>query len=165
MNGDVAIGLLGAVGVLLGLVGTVLPALPGLLLVFVATAGTLLLQGTTGSVWAVVAVLGVLAVAGTVLSMVLPARRAAADGAPRSSLLAALGGAVVGFFVIPVLGLIIGGVLGLLVAEQSRLGEWRPAWASSRRVLAAYGVGVALELLVGAVMGTVWLTAFVARAV
>ncbi len=73
-------------------------------------------------------------------------------------------GAVVGFVVLPVLGLVVGGVLGLLAAERHRIGAWRPAWHSSRRVLAAYGIGVVLELLVGCVMAGVWLTAFVVRA-
>ena len=161
---ELTLGLIGAVGLLLGLVGTVVPVVPGLVLVFAATAGTLLLQGATGAVWAVVGVLAVMALGGTVLSTVLPARRAAADGAPRQTLVVAAVGAVVGFFVIPVLGLPIGGVLGLLMAEQRRLGDGGPAWSSARRVLGAYGIGVALELVVGCVMGAVWLATFVLQA-
>lgn len=161
---DVVLGLLGGVGVLVGIVGCVVPVLPGLLLVLVATAGTLLLQGASTAVWAVVGVLVVMTAVGTLLSLALPARRAAADGAPRQSLLAAGGGAVVGFFVVPVVGLVVGGVLGLLVAEQQRLGAWGPAWTSARGVLSSYGVGVLLEVLIGAAMGMLWLTTFVARA-
>lgn len=164
MDGDVVLGLLGALGVLLGLVGVAIPVLPGLLLVFLATAGTLLLQGASGAVWLVVGVLTVLALSGTAASTVLPARRAAGDGAPTGSLALAGVGAVVGFFVIPVLGLVVGGVLGLLLAEQRRLGDWAPAWRSSKRVLSAYGVGVLVELLIGVAMGTLWLVVFVVRA-
>lgn len=161
---DVVLGVLGGLGVLAGLVGTVVPVVPGLMLLFVATAGTLLLQGVTGAAWLAVAALATLAVGGTIASALLPARRAAADGAPRRSLAVALAGAIVGFFVIPVVGLVVGGALGLLVAEQRRLGDWGPAWTSARGVLGAYGLGVLLELLVGCVMGLLWLATFVARA-
>lgn len=164
MNQDLLLGALGVLGVLVGLVGTLVPVVPGLLLVLVATVGTLLLQGVSGAAWFLVVLLVGLGLAGTAASTVLPARRAAADGAPARTLAAALVGAVVGFFVLPVLGLLVGGVLGLLVAEQQRLGGWSPAWASARRVVGAYGIGVLLELAVGVLMGAVWLAAFVARA-
>lgn len=162
---EVLLGVLGALGVLVGLVGVLMPVLPGLVVVLVVTAGTLLLQGTGPLAWTVVAVLVALTVVGSLLSAVLPARRAAASGAPRSSIVLALVGAVVGFFVLPVLGLVVGGVLGLLVAEHQRLGAWAPAWSSARGVLRAYGLGVLLELGVGVVMGALWLVVFVARAV
>ena len=161
---DVALGVLGAAGVLAGLVGTFVPVVPGLVVVFLAAAATLLLQGAGPLAWTVVALLGALALAGSVLSTVLPARRAATGGAPASTLWLAVVGAVVGFFVLPVLGLLVGGVVGLMLAEQRRLGAWGPAWASSRKVLAAYGVGVLLEVAVGIVMGLLWLVVFVARA-
>ena len=164
MDQDLVLGVVGALGVLVGLVGTLVPVVPGLLLVLVATAGTLVLQGVSGAGWLLVVLLVGLGLAGTAASTVLPARRAAADGAPARTLALAAVGAVVGFVVLPVLGLVVGGVLGLLLAEQQRLGGWAPAWASARRVVGAYGVGVLLELLVGMVMGAVWLTAFVARA-
>lgn len=162
---DLALGVLGGLGVLAGLVGTFVPVLPGLVVVFLAGAATLLLQGTGPLAWTVVVLLGALTVVGSLLSTVLPARRAATGGAPSSTLALAAVGAVVGFFVLPVLGLLVGGVLGLLLAEQRRLGEWGPAWTSSRGVLSAYGIGVLLEVAVGIVMGMLWLVVFVARAV
>ena len=145
--------------------GTAVPVLPGLVVVLVATAGTLLLQGTGPLAWTVVVLLVALTVAGSVVSAVLPARRAALSGAPRRSRWFAATGAVVGFFVIPVLGLVIGGAVGLLLAEQQRLRAWGPAWASARGVLAGYGLGVLLELGIGVVMGLLWLVVFTARAV
>jgi uncharacterized protein YqgC (DUF456 family) len=153
------------VGVLAGLVGVVVPALPGLVLVLVAAAGTLLVQQGGPLTWTLVVVLVALTVAGSVSSAVLPARTAAASGVPRSTLVAGGVGAVVGFFVLPVLGLLLGGVGGLLVAEQRRLGEWAPAWDSARGVLRAYGLGVLLELAIGVVMAALWLVVFVTRAV
>ena len=162
---ELVLGGLGALGVLAGLVGTAVPVMPGLVVVLVATAGTLLAQEGGPFTWTVVVLLGVLTIIGTVLSTVLPARRAALSGAPRNSLWLAAAGAVIGFFVIPVLGLVVGGALGLLLAEQQRLGEWGPAWTSARGVLGAYGLGVLLELAIGCLMGLLWLVVFVTRAV
>lgn len=159
---DTMLGLLGVLGVLLGLAGVVVPVVPGLLVVLVVTVATLAVQGTVP--WAVVGILVVLAGAGSAASIVLPARRLVGAEVPRRSLVLAGAGAVVGFFVVPVLGLLLGAVAGLLLAEQQRTGEWATAWASSRQVLAAYGIGVVLELLAGVVMGAVWLVAFVVRA-
>lgn len=161
---EVVLGVLGAAGVLVGLVGTFMPVLPGLVVVFLATAGTLLLQGTGPLAWTVVALLAALTIIGSVLSTVLPARRAASTGAPSSTLWLAAVAAVIGFFVLPVLGLLVGGVVGLLLAERRRLEGWGPAWTSARGVLAAYGIGVLLEVGIGVVMGMMWLVVFVARA-
>ena len=70
-----------------------------------------------------------------------------------------LGGvlAVVGFFVIPVVGVIIGGVLGIYLAEYVRLREPGRAWDSTRAALVAIGVGLLIELTAGVLMFGVWL--------
>lgn len=159
---DLVLGLLGALGVLVGLVGVLAPVVPGLLLVWGAAVATLVAQGQ-GTPWLAVALLSVLGIAGQAASLALPAQRMAGSGAPRSSLLAAGVGALVGFFVVPVLGLLVGAVAGLLLAERSRTGDLGRAWASSREVIAAYGLGVLLELLAGVLMGLVWVVTFVVR--
>ena len=73
---DLALGVVGGLGILVGLVGTLVPVLPGLVVVLVAAATTLLLQGGGPFAWTVVVLLGALTLVGTLLSTVLPARRA-----------------------------------------------------------------------------------------
>lgn len=160
---DLLLGALGALGVLAGLVGTLVPVVPGLLVAWGAATASLVLQGGS-TPWAVLVVLALVAAAGTAASLVLPARRLATAPVPRSTLVAAGGGAVVGFFVVPVVGLVLGAVAGLLLAERRRTGDLARAWGSARGVLAAYGVGVLLELAAGVLLGLVWLVAFVVRA-
>lgn len=160
---DLALGLLGAVGVLIGLVGVLAPVVPGLLLVWSAAVATLVAQGQ-GTPWVALVLLSVLGIGGQAASLALPAQRMLGSGAPRSSLAVAGVGAVVGFFVVPVLGLLVGAVAGLLLAERGRTGDLAAAWESSRRVVAAYGLGVVVELLAGVAMGLTWLVAFVLRA-
>jgi uncharacterized protein YqgC (DUF456 family) len=140
---------------LVGLAGVIVPVLPGLLLVWAAGLSWAWLDGG-GARWAVAAVLTVLFVAGTAAKYVLPARRAAADGAPRRTLLLGATGAVVGFFVIPVVGVVVGGVGAVYLAEAARLGDAGAAWASTRAVLVGVGIGVLVELATGLVMVAVW---------
>ncbi len=67
----------------------------------------------------------------------------------------ALGG-LVGFFVIPVVGLPIGAVLAVLAAEQRRLGDLHRAWVTTRGVIVGFGVGLLVELSAGLVMVATW---------
>src|SRR6185503_9532387 len=118
-----------------GLVGVVVPVLPGLLLVWGAGVAWAWLDGGGALRWSFAAILTLLFVAGTTLKYVLPARSATGAGAPRSTLLLAAAGAVVGFFVIPVVGIVVGGAGVVFLAELARLGSAGAAWQSTRAVL------------------------------
>lgn len=146
---------------LVGLAGIVVPVLPGLLLVWAAGVGWAWADGG-GWRWAVAALLTLLLVVGTVTKFALPARSASGAGAPRRTLALGLLGAVVGFFVIPVVGLLVGGVGAVYLAELQRLGGSEPAWRSTRAVLVGVGVGILVELVTGVVMVAVWVVAAVA---
>ena len=146
----------GILAILVGLVGVVVPVLPGLLGVWLGTAGTLLLHRNDAVGWAVAVVLTVCFALGSVATIVLPARKGRQGGASSASFaLAALGG-VAGFFLVPVVGFPLGALVGLLIGERRRLGGWPEARASTLRVLRAYGVGVAIEVMLGVAMAAVW---------
>lgn len=146
-----------AVMMLIGLVGIVIPVLPGILLVW---AGVLVWAiGGDGSDVARWAVFGVAtAVAGTAvaLSTILPGRRAAAVGAPRSLTWIVALGTAVGFFVVPVVGALIGGPVAAYVAELLRLRDPARAWRSAVQALKGFGIGVALQLTAGVVIVVTW---------
>jgi hypothetical protein len=144
-----------------GLVGTVVPVLPGLLLVWAGALGWAWLDGGGPARWSVAAVLTLLFAVGTMAKYVLPARSASGLGAPRSTLVLGVLGAVVGFFVIPVVGLLVGGVGAVYLAELRRLGRADNAWRSTRAVLVGIGVGVLVEVVTGLVMVAGWLAAAV----
>ena len=146
-----------AVVIVIGLAGVVVPALPGLLLVWGAIAGWALLDGGGAIRWATVVVAGLLGAAGYVLATVVPGRRASDAGAPGWVLFAGAVGMVVGFFVIPVVGAIIGGVLGVLVAELVRTRDLPAAWRVTLETLKGFGLGVAIQLVAGLLMTGVWL--------
>jgi uncharacterized protein YqgC (DUF456 family) len=65
-------------------------------------------------------------------------------------------GAIVGFFVIPVVGLLVGGVLGVWLGELRRLRDAGAARRSTWATLKAIGIGLLLELAAGLVAVGIW---------
>jgi hypothetical protein len=102
-----------------------------------------------------------LLVLGTTAKYALPARSSRAAGAPRRTLVLAVLGAVVGFFVVPVVGMFIGFIVALYAAELQRLGDRRLAWRSSMAALKAIGLGVLVEIATSMVMVACWAVAAV----
>jgi uncharacterized protein len=140
-----------------GLIGVVVPVLPGLFLMWAAGVVWAWLDGGGVERWTVAAALTVLLVVGTTLKYVLPARSAAGAGAPRSTLVLGALGAIVGFFVLPFLGFVIGGVGVVFLVELLRLANAPAAWRSTRAVLVGIGIGMLVELGAAVLMLTVWL--------
>ncbi len=152
---DVADLLAGAV-VLLGLVGIVVPVLPGTLLVAAALLGWAAYVGEPRGWVLVVGGLVVLA-AGTALKYVLAGRHLRGHGVPSSTLV--LGGllGIVGFFVLPVIGLPLGFVAGVYLAELRRVGS-QLAWPATVAALKAVGIALLVELAAGFTAAVLWLT-------
>lgn len=143
--------------ILAGVLGVVVPVLPGLLLCWGGVLLWALLGDAGGGRWLVVALATLLAGAGTLVKYLWPGRRLARTGVPAWSL--AAGGllGIVGFFVIPVVGLPIGFVAGVLLAERARLGGFAEAWPPTRGALAAVGLSMAVEFTTALGIAVVWL--------
>ena len=144
---------------LVGIVGVVVPVLPGLVLVWAAGLTWVWLDGAGPARIAVGVLLTLLLVVGTVAKYALPARSASGAGAPRSTLLLGAVGAVVGFFVIPVVGVVVGGVGAVFLAELARLQDAKTAWRSTWLVLRGVGIGMLVELATAVLMLGTWATA------
>lgn len=144
-----------ALAIAVGLVGVVVPLLPGLLLVWGAVAVWAIVEGGIAA-YVLLGVGTALALAAQVVKYLVPGRRLQRAGVPNRSLL--LGGllGVVGFFVVPVLGLLLGFVLGIYLAERARLGAHTTAWTSTRHALTAVGLSVLLELVAALVIAIGW---------
>lgn len=143
-----------------GLAGVVVPLLPGTALVLAAGVGwALLVQSEGTGRWVVVGVMAALFVAGLVLKYALPGRRLSGQ-LPRTTLLSGGAGAAVGFVLLPPLGLLLGGVLGVYLAERRRVGP--EAGRSTVVVLKAVGLGILAELTAGVLMVATWLVGLVA---
>ncbi|MCA1708963.1 MAG: DUF456 domain-containing protein [Actinobacteria bacterium] len=65
-------------------------------------------------------------------------------------------GGIVGFFVIPVVGLPVGAALGVFLAERSRTPDSAAAWHTTKELIVGFGLGVLAELVAGIGMVLVW---------
>jgi uncharacterized protein YqgC (DUF456 family) len=153
--------LLGLV-MLVGLIGVLVPVLPGLLLIAAAAVVWALVERPGPWGWAAVAVIAVIAILGIAAPTWLSGRRATAAGLPGWVLLAGVAGAVAGFFLIPVVGALIGWPVGVFVAELVRHRHPGPAWASTKDALKGMGVGVAVQFVAGVAMIALWAAAVLA---
>jgi uncharacterized protein len=78
---------------------------------------------------------------------------------PSSSVLAGAVLGIVGFFVLPVLGLVLGFVMGVYLAELLHRRDQRLAWASTVHAIKGVALSVGVELA-GALGATaIWLGA------
>jgi uncharacterized protein YqgC (DUF456 family) len=145
---------------LVGLVGILIPVLPGSLLVWAAVvvwafAGEQSTAVRVGVAAAATALTGV----ALVVSTTLPARRARDENASRWAAWIVAAGTIVGFFVVPVVGALLGGPVAIFLAETVRLRDARAGWRSAVRTLRALGAGIAIELAAAVVVIGVWLAA------
>lgn len=138
-----------------GLAGVILPAVPGLSLVLAAGLWWTIADGG-GVRWAVFAIMVVLVAVGMVAQYVLPARATAGRGVPWWTLAVGALGAVIGFFVIPAFGVIIGGLGGIYLAELLRLRDARAALGTTWAAVKGIGIGVIVELTAGVLAALTW---------
>ncbi|HEY1135529.1 MAG TPA: DUF456 domain-containing protein [Nocardioides sp.] len=141
---------------LTGIVGIVVPILPGTILIGSTLFVWALLTGG-GAWWWFAAIVAVL-LTGTVVQYAVPGKRLKAAGIPTRTLLLGAVLGVIGFFVVPVVGLIIGFVLGVYLAETARVGR-DEAWPSTVHALKAVGLSMAIEATAAVVASGLWVVA------
>lgn len=143
--------------VLIGVVGVLIPMLPGLVLCW---AGVMVwaLFGGHGVVGWTVAVAATLVLAlGFTAKYLVPGRNLKRAGVPNLTLF--LGGVlgIIGFFLIPVVGLVVGFVLGVFIVERIRQKDNARAWESTKHALKAAGVSMLIELATALLIAGIWL--------
>ena len=150
--------LLVALAIAVGVLGILIPLLPGTLLVWAAIAVWAVLERSTES-WLVLGVVTVLLGTGVAVKYLWPARRMrAADVGGRTLAAGAVLG-IVGFFVIPVAGLLLGFVLGVYLAELVQRRDQRRAWASTVHAVKGVALSVGVELVAALLATGVWAVA------
>jgi uncharacterized protein len=116
----------------------------------------------SATAWAVLAAATLLIAAGQIVKYLVPGRRLRDAGVPRQTILAGVVVAVVGFFVIPVVGFFLGFPLGVYAEERRRLAGHASAWRSTREALRAIGLSIVIELSATVLAAGVWLAAVLA---
>ncbi|MEU9762924.1 DUF456 domain-containing protein [Streptomyces sp. NPDC047985] len=148
----VAVGLV----MFLGLVGVLVPGVPGQAIVWAAVLWWALTDRTSAA-WSVLMGATALLLVDQALKPLLPPRRPHESGAPRRTLVLGGVGAIVGFFVVPVLGAFVGYVGTVYGVERLRLGSRGSGWASIRSVMRATGWSVLVELFACLLVTGAWL--------
>jgi len=142
-----------ALAIAVGIVGIIVPLLPGILLVYAAILiWAVVVHNVAG--WVTLGVVTVLIGATTLIKYMWPMKRMRAADVGTKTLLAGAVLGIIGFFVIPVVGLIIGFVLGVYLAELAARHDQRMAWTSTKHALKGVALSVGVELT-GALLATV----------
>lgn len=147
-----------ALAIAIGLIGIIVPLIPGTLLVFAAIAVWAVVEHTLVS-WVTLGVVTALVAASTAVKYLWPMRNMRRAEVGSWSLFAGAVLGIIGFFVIPVLGLVIGFVLGVYLAELMGRRDQRRAFASTWHAIKGVALSVGVELI-GALLATVvWVLA------
>ncbi|QNJ93646.1 DUF456 domain-containing protein [Mycolicibacterium fluoranthenivorans] len=142
-----------AVVIAIGLAGIVIPILPGGLLVFAAILVWALVEQTAVG-WVTLGIAAACFVVAEVIKYTWPVRRMRAAEVGTWSLVAGGVLGVIGFFVVPVLGLVLGFVLGVYLAELAKRRDQRRAWASTVHAVKGVALSVGVEFT-GALLATI----------
>jgi uncharacterized protein YqgC (DUF456 family) len=144
-----------ALVIAVGLIGIVVPLLPGILLVYAAILVWAFVEHSVTS-WVTLGVVTVLIGATTLIKYMWPMKRMRAADVGTLTLLSGAVLGVVGFFVIPVVGLVIGFVGGVYLAELANRRDQRIAWTSTKHALKGVALSVGVELAGGLLATMAW---------
>jgi uncharacterized protein YqgC (DUF456 family) len=141
-----------ALAIAVGIVGIVVPLLPGTLLVLAAIAVWAVIENNV-TAWVTLGVATAVLAVSTLIKYVWPMRRMREADVRTMSLAAGAVLGIIGFFVIPVVGLVIGFVFGIYLAELANRRDQRMAWTSTKHALKGVALSVGVELC-GALLAT-----------
>lgn len=137
---------------LVGLIGTVLPIIPGTILIFAGALLYALVEGFQAIGWPTLVVLGVLMLVATTADLWVSSIGAKAGGASGWSVFIGLVASLVGLVAFSLPGAIIGAVLGVLLTEIVRVGDWRLALKAGRGWVVGWILSTVVQLGVGLIM-------------
>lgn len=149
---EVLIGLIMAVGI----VGTLIPVLPGLFLVWGAGLVWAIFDGADTTHWIIFSVMTVFFLVGIGLSFYLPAKSSKDNSSPKWTMLIATLFAVIGFFVIPIIGVAVGFVFGVFVCQLIASREFHKTLRTTGKTLKALGLVSLTQCACGIAIATSW---------
>lgn len=141
---EIVITVIVGLALLVGALGTIIPVLPGSILVISALlVWAIVIGGPVG--WTVFAIGAVACGIGMTASALLTGRRLKQREIPNRSIMIGVVLGIIGAFLIPVVGLIVGFIIGLYGSEWARLGDAKAAWDASVVAMKSVGIGMLIE--------------------
>ena len=157
---DILVSVITGVLLVIGALGTIFPILPGSILVIIGLLiWAIVIGGPVG--WTVFGIGLLLSGSGMAASALLTGKRLKQREIPNRSILTGAVVGVVGAFVIPVVGLFLGFVLGLYASEWYRLRDPKQAWDASVVAMKSVGLGMWIEFACAGTAIAVWIVGLV----
>lgn len=147
--------LVAAVLIALGILGIVYPILPGSLAVLTGIVVWALSIRAPEGYWAL-GLGGTLIIIGMLAQTVLTGRTLKRRAIPNRSILFGILGAIIGMFLIPIIGLFIGFAAGLLASEWTRNKDLAIALADTLAAMKSMGIGILVELAAALTAGSIF---------
>ncbi|MFT4128170.1 MAG: DUF456 domain-containing protein [Gordonia sp. (in: high G+C Gram-positive bacteria)] len=147
--------LLVAAGIVIGLLGIVVPMLPGTIVVAASILVWAAIVG--GWAWGFLGLALTVIVVGGVIKYLAAGRVLRAEEIPNRTIVVGGIAGIVGFFVIPVVGLFVGFVLGAMGAEYARTQSTQQAWRGTVAAVKASAITMGIELLAALLAAGIWL--------
>lgn len=151
--------LLIAIAMAVGILGTIVPALPGIVLTWIAMFMWAIFDGGGTTRWIIFLLATALFAGALITNVVLPARTGAKIS--KDNVMVSLVMGVIGFFVIPVVGLPIGYALGVFITETGRERNLSLAWQRTWNTLKAFGYATVTQLACAMGIAFLWLTGLI----
>ena len=140
-----------------GLLVLLIPILPGLVIIWAAALGYGIIMGFSTLGWVMFAIMTVLMVGGSLIDNILMGTSAHKEGAPWWVVILALLFAILGNFLLPIIGGVLAALLALFLLQWMRLKDTRQAFASLKGLMLGCGWSVAIRFIIGMVMIGLWL--------
>lgn len=138
-----------------GSVGIIVPVLPGLFLVWAASAVWAVVEQGRAA-WLVLGLTTLWYAAGLLAQYVIPRRRLRDAGVATRVVVVGLLAGAVGFFVIPVLGAPLFFVGAIYLVSGLQLRSHQRAWLATRHAVRAIALSMGIELLAAFAIMTTW---------
>lgn len=141
----------------IGLFGIVLPLIPGIALIWLAALGYAILEGFAAIDWLSFTTITAIALIAGTADIWMPLMGSKRSGASRRALLFGLVGSAIGFLVLtpmfPIIGSLIGGILGyalgILLGQYHKYRDWNIALKASVGGIAGWGISMVVQMIGG----------------
>jgi uncharacterized protein YqgC (DUF456 family) len=139
-----------------GIIGTIVPVLPGAILCSAAIVMWAVFTG--GHAWWFAGAAVMIVGAALVLKYLIPGKRMKEQGVPGWILLVGAACGILGFFLIPIVGIFVGFVVGIYLAELCRLGSVSDAWPTTVTAMKAAGLSALIDFSSAVFATSVWVS-------
>lgn len=134
---------------LVGLVGVIIPILPGIFMIWLGVAVYVWRDNFETLSIATFLFISFIVIFAGLSDIWLPLFGARKSGAAKRTLFTGLLGAIIGSFIIPIVGTIVGYAVGVLLGEYHKRRDWDAAWHASKGGLAGWGIATIIQLVSG----------------